>query len=563
MDRFDISPFALPNCEPGEYRFEEPRDIQQLRVRFRGQIPEVLKVYYLRKTWPQVRIEYARDMDNPCAFGWTPIDDHFNTQWQQAAIEVHPESTRTARITFKQLSAEIPDVQDYDVTFRRTLGLKIEVPDPKQIVSVNIYTTSRPVTSHLRVELNAGKPTPGQYIRLSTYNASLVRTVHAPRGVRPIGWTLELLPETERSFELSVAHLQPAHRYCGDEGHLTFSLDDEVFTISLQSLAEEGPIWYADKGVYITFASDPTRFADYQKRIEGAKTLNQRVKEHREQTYAGAYYGQPRPHVVSYNLGCKHNRQRFWLEANGDLVLHKWNVTSIPGKDTPRFLCDGNARFFFGLERKAIIARYTDPPPVLAYNIRARDGDIDIEQKSFAAPLERPIHDESLASDDTVVAMVRFRFVNQGDAPAVAELPVAYSHQSRKSYNAYGSNGLQDDYLIPRSEQDALFVEGNHLLSEWNGQKVMRARWEGTMQPEVRAKQVVFRQPLQPGKACELLLKIPYIAIDQPQELQALQNLNFEQCYREVTAFWREQARQGAPSCSALNRILLPCTPRT
>ena len=546
MDRFDISPFALPNCEPGEYRFEEPRDIQQLRVRFRGQIPEVLKVYYLRKTWPQVRIEYARDMDNPCAFGWTPIDDHFNTQWQQAAIEVHPESPRTARITFKELSAEIPDVQDYDVTFRRTLGLKIEVPDPKQIVSVNIYTTSRPVTSHLRVELNAGKPTPGHRIRLSTYNASLVRAVHAPRGVRPVHWTLELLPEPERSFELYVAHLQPTHRYCGDDGHLTFSLDDDVFTISLQSLAEEGPIWYAEKGVYITFASDLTRFADYQKRIEGAKTLNQRVKEHREQTYAGAYYGQPRPHVVSYNLGCKHNRQRFWLEANGDLVLHKWNVTSIPGKDTPRFLCDGNARFFFGLERKAIIARYTDPPPVLAYNIRARDGDIDIEQKSFAAPLERPIHDESLASDDTIVALVRFRFVNQGDAPAVAELPVAYSHQSRKSYNAYGSNGLQDDYLIPRSEQDALFVEGNHLLSEWNGQKVMRARWEGTMQTEVRAKQVVFRQPLQPGKACELLLKIPYIAIDQPQELQALQNLDFDQCYREVTAFWRKQARQGA-----------------
>jgi hypothetical protein len=546
MDRFDISPFALPNCEPGEYRFEEPRDIKQLRVRFRGQIPGVLNVYYLRKTWPQVRVEHVRDMDNPCGFGWTPVDDQFNSQWQKAAIEMCPESTRAVLVTFRGLSAEFPDMQDYDVTFRRTLGIKIEVPDPKQIVSVNIYTTSRPLTSRLRVELDAGKPTPGRRIRLSTYNASLIRTVHAPRGVRPVHWTLELLSEPERSFELYVAHLQPAHRYCGDEGHLTFSLDDDAFTISLQSLAEEGPIWYAEKGIYITFASDPTRFADYLKRIEGAKTLNQRVKEHREQTYAGAYYGQPRPHVVSYNLGCKHNRQRFWLEANGDLVLHKWNVTSIPGKDTARFLCEGNARFFFGLERKAITARYTDTPPVLAYNILARDGAVAIEQKSFAVPLEHSISDKTLASDDTVVAMVRFRFENRGDAPAVAELPLSYSHRSGRSHNAYASNGHQDDYLVPRSERDALFVEGNHILSEWNGRKVMRARWEGTMQPEVQAKQVVFRQPLQPGESCELLLKIPYIAIDQPQELQALQNLNFEQCYREVTAFWREQARQGA-----------------
>lgn len=27
MQQFDIALFALTNCEPGEYRFEEPRDI--------------------------------------------------------------------------------------------------------------------------------------------------------------------------------------------------------------------------------------------------------------------------------------------------------------------------------------------------------------------------------------------------------------------------------------------------------------------------------------------------------------------------------------------------------
>lgn len=545
MKLFDIAPFALPNCEPGEYRFEEPRDICQVRIRFRTQVPDDLSIYYLRKTWPDVRIEYASDMDDPCGFGWFPVDDQFNSRWQKAEIEVQREDARSVLVTFKPLSAEFPNIKDYDVTFRRTLGIKIAVPDPRQILSANIFTTSPRTTTRLRMQLDAGQRTPGKRIRLTTYNALLDREILKPQGVHPLRWTVELLPEEKRSFELRVEHMTPAHRYCGDEGHITFSLDDDAFTISLESLKEQGPIWYAEKGIYITLADDPTTFEQYQKRIAGAKTLNERVKEHREQTFAGAFNGQPRPHAVSYNLGCKHNRQRFRLEANGDIVLHRWNVTSISGKDTARFLCDGDARFFFGLERKTILARFPDPAPVLAYNILARDGNIAIEQTSFAVPLERPISDPNLASDDTVVAIVRFRFKNLGDAPAVAELPVSYSHRSGRSHNAYSTDG-QDDYLVPRGERDVLSVDGNFLRSKWKGQQPIRARWEGSMKPEVLGNQVLFRQTLQPGETGELLLKIPYIALDQPQELQALQALDFAESYRAVTAFWREQGRQGA-----------------
>lgn len=550
--RLDIAPFALPHCAPGEYRFEEPRDIKELLLRFRRQVPSSLNLYYLRKTWPDVRLEYARERDDPCGFGWMPVDDqfvraseHMPVQWQKAEIEVHPQDTRTLRVTFKGLSAEFPGMTDYDVTFRRTLGIKVEVPDPTQMLTANIFTTSTPTVTRLRVQLDAGGRTPGKRIRLSTYNASLSRTVLEPRGVRASGRAVELLPEAQRTFVLRVTHLIPAHRFCGDEGHVTFSLDDDVFTISLQSLMEQGPIWYAEKGIFITLADDPTTFEGYQKRIAGEKTLNPRVKERREQTYAGASNGQPRPHPVSYNLGCKHNRHRFRLEPNGDLVVHRWNVTSIPGKDTARFLCDGDARFFFGLERKTILARYTDPSPVLAYNILARDGSITIEQKSFAVPLERPISDENLASDDTVVAMVRFRFQNLGDTPAIAQLPISYSHRSSRSHNAYARDG-QDDYLVPRGARDALIVDGNILRSEWKGQKPIRAWWGGTLQPSAQGEHVVFRQTLQPGETGELLLKIPYIAIDQPHELQALQALSFEACYSAVTTFWREQGRQGA-----------------
>ncbi len=545
MNDFDITPFALPNCERGEYRFEEPRDICRLRLRFRSERPPTVNLYYLRKTWPDVRLEFARDLDNPCDFGWTPVDDQFNSQWQKAEINVQPEGRDALVVTFKGLCAEFPELADYDVTFRRTLGVKVEVPNPQQLRAVSIFTTSRPVVSRLRVELDAGRQTPGARIRLSGYNAVISRAISNPRGVRAVGGVVHLEQASQRSFEIRVTHMEPAHRYCGDEGHVTFGLDNDTFTISLQSLKEEGPIWYAEQGVYIAFADDPTTFADYQRRIAGAKTLNQRVREHREQTYAGAFYGQPRPHVVSTNLGWKNNRQRFGLEANGDLVLAQWNVTSIRGRDTDRFLCDGDARFFFGLERRFITARFTDPAPVLAYNILAQDGDISIEQKSFAVPLEKRTDDLSMASDDTVVAMVRFRFRNVGEATTEAQLPVSFSHRSTRSHNGYASNG-QDDYLVPRSERDALSVDGNLLRSEWHGQKPIRACWESTMRPDPQGNRVLFRQTLQPGESCELLLKIPYIAVEQPHELESLETLSFDECYRAVAAFWREQAQQGS-----------------
>ena len=541
VDRFDIAPFVLPNCAAGEYIFEEPRDIESVVVRFRHRPPESIQVHYLRKTWPEARLESANALDDPCGFGWMPIDDWFNGQWHEAAIDVHRRNSDTVVIRFKRLTTEFPEAAGYDVTFRRSLALKIDVPDRHEIVGVRIFTTSAPAISRLRVEFDAGKRTAGRSVRVTGYNAS-IGEITALRGVRVAQETVQLSSELERSLEVRVSHMRPANPYCNDAGLVTFALDEDTFTISLRSLEAEGPIWYADQGLYVAFAGDPMRYEDYRRSIVGQKTLNQRVVERREQTYAGAAAGQPRPHAVSTNLGWAGSRHRFRLESNGDLVLHKWNVTSMPGEDTARFKCDGDARWFFDLERQAIIARYTDTPPVLAYNLVARDGDIAIEQKSLAVPLTG---DDPPASGGAAVALLRFRFENLGDRPAEARLPVSYSHRSVRSQNAYAGD-WQDDYLVPRGERDSLFVQDGDLRSRWREETVLRARWESAMTPGVEGRRVVFRRHLQPGESCELLLKVPFIALDSPPDLAALDGLQFDRCYRVTADFWRTMTRQGA-----------------
>jgi len=561
---FDIAPFALPNCGPGEVRFEEVRDIRKIVVTFTGSPPQNIALSYLQKTWPRTRVEQTRPLTFPAPFGWIPIDDWFNAKWQKAAIQVKENSDHSVTITFQPLTKEFPEYQDYDVAFRRTLGIRIETGKLDQIRNIQVYTQSAGAASTLRVELDAGERTPGKTIQLSGYNA-LISRVSPESGVAAEGSSLTLSSEGRRVFEVNVTHMQPAHPFCNDDGHITFALEKETFTISLSALEKEGPVWFADQGLYITLADDNTSFADYKAQNKDRKTVSQMVLERPEQSFGGAFHGQPRPHPVAYVLGCKHARQRFWVEPNGDVVLHRSDVAWVPGKDTPRYKNDGNARFFFGLERWGATGRFSDPAPVLSYNIHLKQDDIFLEQKSFAVPLLTSILEGETAGDDPMVALVRFRFRNAGDRPATVRLPVQYSQQSDRSHQRTGGHaGGQDDNQVPLSPRDPLTAKEGQITATWHDQTVLRCTYSTAMKPVEAKDGLVFTQELQPDESCEIVLKIPYLALESPEELAALSKLDFDASYLEVQKFWRQEARKGAqvrtpePHMNALYALHLP-----
>lgn len=532
----NIAPFALPRCAPGEIRFEEPRDIVRVVVAFRGQAPTKIGLHYLRKLWPKTRFERARDTINPFTFGWSAIDDWFNCEWQPAAVRVKRLTAAKVELTFAGLSKEFgKDYADYDVRFRRTLGLRVQAPTPEKIAGFEVHTASADTTSHLRVELHAGKRTRGKTIAVTGYNARLLGNSGTMR-----------INGKRSTFFLRVAHMTPAHFYCGDNGLLTFQLDHDAFTISLQDLHTRGPIWNAEEGVFVARADDPMDFAAYLERIKGRKTIAARVKEREEQSYGGAFNGQPRPHAENYNIGCKHARQRFWIEKNGDVLLHKYNVDCVPGADTARYKNKGNARFFFGLEKWTITARYNDPAPVLVYNLHAKRGAVLVEQRSLAVPLLRDINDGPGRPDEPIVALIRFRFRNNGDAASEAALCLRYSQDSHRSMHAYYHRPSQDGNLVPRSAMDALAVSSNALHSDYEGVPVLRAAFQTTMRCQARDGAAVFSQWLQPGQSCDLLLAIPHIELTDRGELAALRALDFDRCHAAVARFWREEAARGA-----------------
>jgi len=67
LKNFDIVPFALPNCPPGEFWFEESRDIREVVVQFKSAVPTRIRLRYLQDKWPNTRHEERHDTE-PCCF---------------------------------------------------------------------------------------------------------------------------------------------------------------------------------------------------------------------------------------------------------------------------------------------------------------------------------------------------------------------------------------------------------------------------------------------------------------------------------------------------------------
>jgi hypothetical protein len=558
MIKFDILPFALPNCPPGEFWFEESREIHEVVVQFKTTVPRQIGVYYLQDKWPNTRQEERHDTENPAAFGWVETDDWFNGKWRQAKVRKEGKG-RTATLRFRGLLADGIEgtPKDYDQEFRRTMALRLVVPDWSQVRKVALHTTSAPSFCLLRIELDAGKKTKGKNLKFSGYNARIA-------GVGSLGGSMasnraevNLGKGSKRVFLLKVGHMVPTHRYCGDAGLVEFHLDHDTFTVSLESLAEEGPVWYEEEGIFVSLAGDPKTFSDYRHTHKAGKNVNQRVALWPEHSYARAFLGQPRPHATAYSLGCKHSPQRFWLEANGDLVLHKDNLTRLaqPGSTVERFLNKGNARFFFGLEEWTATARFTDPPPVLGYHLAFRKNTLQLEQQALCVPLDRSILDGELGFHEPTVALVRFRFQNLGDVPVEARLLIRYSGDSRRSLHFLHIDPGQTDQLVPKSPTDPLALNESRITSLFENRTVLRCICETSMAALAECDGVNLLKTLQPAERCEALLKIPYLAPNSGAEMKALSHLDFETCHEEVTRFWRLENRKGAQFRSAVPQL--------
>ncbi len=528
MNQLDIAPFALPNHPKGEMRFEDARDIERVVVTFSKAAPKRCGLSYLQKTWPHQRYERAEDADmyKTAFWGWSRIDDLFTPDWKRAAVSVKRINAKTLELTFRGLHREFkkfPLYDDYNVNYRRTVGIRVDAARDARISKVQVFTRSEPVRTRIRVCLDAGKRTRGKNIAVSGYNARIAG-LRAESGVSASGGKLKLSASRSRVFAVTVDHMQQSFRYANDDGQVTFALDHDTFTISLVSLNEEGPIWSADEGVFITEVGDDTSFDAYRQRNRREKTIAQHVESRPEQSLGGAMRGQVRPHPVPYVFGWKYCREKFVMQPDGDLVMSNFPMNMMPGRDQKKTKNAGAGRFFFYLSHWILTGRTHDPFPILAPVANFRDGSITLKQETFAIPLETPV--DRVEPDVILVACMRFTFKNIGKKATVARLPLKYS--------ASGSRIFWEE-----EKGDPIVCDRGWIRTRFGRRQHIRAFSRTNMKVSQPRKDLLeYTRRLAPGASCEITLNIPFVAIDTAEEKRNLVRLNFGAAYRTVKKYW-------------------------
>ncbi|MDI7277240.1 MAG: hypothetical protein QME94_14790, partial [Anaerolineae bacterium] len=148
-------------------------------------------------------------------------------------------------------------------------------------------------------------------------------------------------------------------------------------------------------------------------------------------------------------------------------------------------------------------------------------------QEAFATWLLADIADTSeKQGDDPVVALLRLTAMNVARGPEVVRLPL-------RTADCSGEERLQADaglvYAVHGSERHL------RLLIDTGGRGCLRQDGEG----------LAYEVALLPGEQHSVVVKVPFVTLCQPEELEALGRLCYDEQRGKVAAFWRERAARG------------------
>jgi len=518
-----------------EIRWEEPRDLVQVALHFPagGSVPALdsIRVLYWRRLWPETRWE--RRGSGVGWSGWQPLDDWYHGEWQDADTDARAAETALF-FSFRPLAArEFPGLGGYSVTFRRTMKLRVVLPpgspQPAQVQAlVNVPLAEAEICIHWRA------PHPGEG-RLEGHNCQVLSLSPLPGEAQaeitgPASWIGPSLGYALRARVRYVARAGDDHP---DRSILTVRCPGQGFSFLAEAVARGEVVQAPALGVTMWPASlgeEPPRPR------AGGQSIYDRVAARPEQSYRRAMEAMPPRRPFYFVLGCEGARQKFRAEPDGDLLCPPNFVARVPGRDTPKLKGQGTACYRFGLEALPRVGRFLEDGYLPIIHAAWQKGSLRIEQTAFASPACESILAGPVRGDDPVAAHLRFRFVNGGEEPVAAELPVAAVRLIEA-----GDDPSQREIGEPLALRGGLaLARGERPGEEWP--RLILLCSDGTLSDSEGL--LHYRVELTPGASAELVMKVPFLVLDGP-ELEALRPKDFASEHAEVRQFWRDRAREG------------------
>ncbi|MGD0538869.1 MAG: hypothetical protein ABSC03_14645 [Verrucomicrobiota bacterium] len=488
--------------------WEDPRDVFRVVVTFADVVPDpsAARLQWWHSVWPETHI--PRDHPSGASeSGWQELGDWYRGQWRDADADLKADG-KTWTFTFRPVNAkEFPNLKDFAATYRTTLRLRLLFggPAPK-VDKLQAFTDS--TWQNLRVNLDWKNQADGKASRFETFNGFAL----APQGSASKFAQSVLLWFTEspnvNTFDSTVVTIRtPRH---------TFSFDP----VALQR-AGRIPVTFA--GVTLSTvgvgaaptANEPTIYA--------------RVFSEPDQSLARAMAEQP-PHKQFYfPMGTEGGRQRFGMDPEGIAFCVNDRIDQPVGKDTRRRTWGGNRLdFAFGLPDAMPNKRWIEDGFLPIINAEwERDG-IVYTQTAFVTRLEPgSLGFPDMKADDTAVLMVHIAGRNAAQQYREAHVVLSLKVDGRPVKIT-----LTNDLVFAE-------LDGGPLL-----RGVVSCQAEG--KPVDDGKGIRFAANLPPGTDGAMVLRIPFVTLDQPAEIERLRNLDFEDEFYRVRKFWQARADASA-----------------
>ena len=500
---FDAAPFALPLPDGQGLRWDDPREIHSVVVDFAGPIPAGIKfrLEYWGSHWPEQHLPKDRVLGSGFS-GWMELGNWYNGGWRVADAE-QSVSSNSVQFAFRPINAhEYPDLKDYASTGRFTLKIRIasDLTLPK-ILRIRALTDSTLENRSVRVVWE--NPTAADF-RAEAFNGQILSAIATDSHSTTLLVQTAANPDPN-TFDRTLVTLR------NGSNSFTFKMDD----------LQAGPIYLPEYGAAILPDNDHLDYRAVAESVQraGQKTLYDRISEMPEQTWPSAWNGMPpKKSRIAFVLGMNGARQKFRLDANGDISFRQDDqyMKALPGRDTPRLDSETPPiQVRFALPEKPAERHTEDDSLPTCITTWERDG-VRIVQTAFATTLDgMKAHGPPPAPDACAVAMLRFDFTNTTNTSRVADLPIA---------------------ILSDTNYEHLRIDGRGLI--WNGNQ-LRGQVAAKGFPALSTNALDWTAPLAAHQTKSIIVKLPYLPLIKPSEITDLRALDFKREQRAAGDYWR------------------------
>ena len=523
--------------------WKEERDINSIEIGYEGKISETFvkgtKVQYWFQTWPGEAPTKHTIEDH--------LDDPWKGKWLTADIDCKIIGNRVT-YTFKPIAKEenklagnLPE----PVNYRRTLKIRLlYFSKPPNIQSLKVFSPAKSKKLSLHIEFGCDKPIEKALEgKLEIFNGK-IESVKAwkwdakDKMTSKNSWKFQL-KKLSKGIRTDLIVADPTLAGSNDLTIVTVRSSEGTFSFSTNDL-DLGPIYIPAYSVYITDASDTTKFTE--SKIRRGQTVREKIKLEPEQTYDRACREIPKLDVMLREDGGKlylplasdASWQKFGFEWGGGFFMNK-RYTKAKGRELERCLWRGDElHWSIGTGKEPVYIRddknshmsiLSDYLPVPEVNWN-HEGLI-YREEGFATLLEGPLSPYNTDRDEQTPAilMVKLNISNPTNDERIAHI------------------WLKADSL------DHLLLQDLFIADQKNGKTYIRAKIklpDGVSDSNIKIVQNSVYLPLliPANQNVSLYLSVPFPGDLTDSSRENISSLDYLKERQRVVLYWRDIVNQ-------------------